>query len=201
LKDPQAIFWSEAITNMDLSGSWQYIEDVARNRLAQNKTKRHVSDYGEGIEVIGVAGEVIARRFLGLPELIHEKFDHGIDINYLGMKIDVKATIMTPGANYRFLQWPNWKKIQADYIVMTVIDPVNKNGTIIGYALKYEMQTAPVNQTRSTPCHEIPFTHLHPAWELIIEGCRRRTQAALGNFQAQEKRKKGASLTRRPSAV
>jgi hypothetical protein len=171
---------------MDLSGSWQYIEDVARSRLAHNKTKRHVYSYGESIEVIGVAGEVIVRRFLGLPEKVHEGFDHGVDISYFDMKIDVKATILTPNANYRYLQWPNWKKIRADYIVATAIDPINKVGTIIGYAMRGEIKTAPVNITRDTPCHEIPFTSLHPAWELIVEACRRRTNAALNQFPAPE---------------
>lgn len=185
---------------MDLSGSWPYIEATARNRLAHNKTKRHVSDYGEGIEVIGVAGELIVRRFLGLAEHVHEGFDNGVDINYFGMRMDVKATILTPNANYRFLQWPNWKKVRADYIVMTLIDPVNKVGTITGYAMKDEILRSPINQTRQTPCHEIPVTDLHPAWELIVEACRRRTSAALGHsamFPALESQT--ASSTRRPS--
>ena len=117
---------------------------------------------------------------------MHEGFDHGIDIEYFDMKMDVKATILTPNANYRFLQWPEWKKVRADYIVMTVIDPINKLGTIIGYARKSEIVNAPINQTRSTPCHEVAFTELHPAWELIVEACRRRTEVALSAFPAQE---------------
>ena len=165
---------------MNLSGSWQYIEDTARNRLAHNKTKRHVSDYGEGIEVIGVAGELLVRRFLGLAEHVHEGFDHGVDIHYFGMRMDVKATVLTPNANFRYLQWANWKKVRADYIIMTVVDPINRLGTIIGYVTKDEILAAPINPNRTTPCHEIPFTSLHPAWELIVEACRRRTSAAIG---------------------
>ncbi len=171
---------------MDLSGSWSYIENTARSRLSHNKTRRHVSDYGEGIEVIGVAGEIVVRRFLGLPEQVHEGFDHGVDINYFGMRIDVKATILTPNANYRYLQWPNWKRVRADYIIMTVVDPINRLGTIIGYATKGEIYQAPVNKNRSTPCHEIPFIGLHPAWELIVEACRRRTRLVIDNFPAME---------------
>jgi hypothetical protein len=167
---------------MDLSGSWSYIESIARSRLSHNKTRRHVYDYGEGIEVIGVAGEIIVRRFLGLSETVHERFDHGIDIEYFGLKMDVKATVLTPGASFRFLQWPNWKRVRAGLIVMTVVDPINKIGTIIGYARKAEILAAPVNPNRATPCHEIPFTELHPAWELIVEACRRRTKIAINNF-------------------
>lgn len=165
---------------MDLSGSWWYIEDTARNRLARNKTRRHVSDYGEGIEVIGVAGELLVRRFLGLVERVHEGFDHGVDIRYCGMRMDVKATILTPNAYYRFLQWPNWKEIRADFIIMTAVDPINRMGTIIGYATRDEMQVAPVNPIRARPCLEIPFGSLHPVWELIVEGLRRRNSEAVG---------------------
>jgi hypothetical protein len=193
---------------MDLSGSWPYIESAARSRLSHNKTKRHVYDYGEGIEVIGVAGEIIVRRFLGLAECVHEGFDRGIDIEYFGLKLDVKATVLTPSANYRFLQWPNWKKVRADYIVMTVVDPINKVGTVIGYAKKDEVFSAPINPNRHTPCHEIPFPSLHPAWELIVEGCRRRTLIALQApapqtmFPSLESPKKRGGLpTLKPSGV
>ncbi len=187
---------------MDLSGSWQYIEEAARSRLSHNKTRRHVYDYGEGIEVIGVAGEIIVRRFLGLAETVHEGFDNGIDIEYFGLKMDVKATILTPSANFRFLQWPNWKKVRAELIVMTAVDPINKNGTIIGYARKEEILAAPINPNRPTPCHEIPFTELHPAWELMVEACRRRTQIALSAFPAPEssRRLRGSSAPKPSSA-
>lgn len=187
---------------MDLSGSWPYIERVARSRLSHNKTMRHVYDYGEGIEVIGVAGEIIVRRFLGLSETVHEGFDHGIDIEYFGLRLDVKATVLTPNANYRFLQWPNWKKVRAEWIVMTAVDPINKNGTIIGYARKEEIAAAPINPNRPTPCHEIPFPNLHPAWELIVEACRRRTYVALNRFPAMEnpRRRKGSSAPKPSSA-
>src|SRR5512138_1153202 len=184
---------------MDLVGSWSYIEGTARSRLSHNKTKRHVSEYGEGIEVIGVAGEIVVRRFLGLCEEVHDGFDHGVDINYFGIKMDVKATILTPNASFRYLQWPNWKKVRADYIVMTAIDPLNKNGTIIGYALKKEIIAAPINPNRPTPCHEIPFTELHPAWELMVEACRRRTQIALNRFPALEDTSWPGSSAPRPS--
>ncbi len=186
---------------MDLSGSWSYIESTARSRLAHNKTKRHVSEYGEGIEVIGVAGEIVVRRFLGLVEQVHDGFDNGVDINYFGLKMDVKATILTPNASFRYLQWPNWKKVRADYIVMTAIDPLNKNGTIIGYALKKEIIAAPINPNRPTPCHEIPFTELHPAWELMVEACRRRTQIALNRFPALEDTSWPGSSALKPSSA
>lgn len=175
---------------MDLSGSWQYIESTARSRLAHNKTKRHVSDYGGGIEIIGVAGELLVRRFLGLPEKVHEGFDGGVDINYFGMKLDVKATVLTPNIGFRYLQWPEWKKFKAEYIVMTAIDPVLKIGTLLGYATRDEMRAAPVNRDRLIACHEIPVADLHPIWELEAEALRRKMK-----FPARETSKKPGSGT------
>ena len=65
---------------MDLGAQWQYIEQVAAERLQNNKTKRHVSHYGTYIEVIGAAGELAAHRFLGLPETLHTHLDGGCDM-------------------------------------------------------------------------------------------------------------------------
>ena len=186
---------------MDLKGSWPYIESVARSRLSHNKTERHIDTYGEGIEVIGAAGEIIVRRFLGLPEQVHDHFDHGIDLEYYGLTVDVKATILTPNAPYRYLQWPNWKKLRADIVVMTAIDPLNRLGTVIGYARKDEILRAPLNPNRPTPCREIPFPHLHPAWELVVEGCYRQTQAALGFRPSRSRKRRGGSPALKPSGA
>ncbi len=157
---------------MDLSGSWEYIQSVARSRLAHNKTRRHVTEFGDGIEVLGVAGEIVARRFLGLDEQVHDTFDHGVDIEWFGMKIDVKATVLTPKVNFRYLQWPVWKKVKSEIILFTAVDPLSKSGTVIGYATKDEIMRAPVNAERFSPCHEIPVSELHPGWELHMERVR-----------------------------
>ncbi len=157
---------------MNLSGSWDYIQDVARSRLAHNKTRRHVTEFGPGIELLGVAGEIVARRFLGIEEKLHDGFDHGVDIDWFGMKIDVKATVLTPKVNFRYLQWPIWKKVKSDIILFTTIDPLSKTGTVLGYATKDEILKAPVNSERFTACHEVPVSELHPAWELHMERVR-----------------------------
>lgn len=157
---------------MDLSSSWQYITDVARSRLAHNKTSHHVYEYGEGIEVLGVAGEIVARRFLGLSEKLHCGFDGGVDLSYATMKIDVKATVLTPNIRHRFLQWPEGKRVRADVILLTAIDPITKIGTVMGYATRNDVQTAPINRSRFQPCYEIPVTSLRPAWELDEEFIR-----------------------------
>ena len=152
---------------MDLSGSWEYIQNVARSRLAHNKTPHHDYRFGEGIEVIGVAGEIATRRFLGLTERVHEGWDGGVDINFYGLKIDVKATTLTPRISYRYLQWPTRKKIKSDVVVMTAIDPITKQGVVLGYATKDEILNAKVNPDRPTACMEISVLDLHPPFELI----------------------------------
>jgi len=157
---------------MDLRGSWQYIIETAKSRLARNKTFRHVEDYGTGIEVIGVAGEIVARRFLGLDEGVHLGFDGGADIIYFGQRIDVKATVLTPKVEYRFLQWADWKPVRSDIILLTVIDPIEMVGYPVGYATRDEILAAEINQTRHTPCHEIRIYDLHPMWELGAYGKR-----------------------------
>ena len=163
---------------MDLSGSWKYAQIISRSRLANNKTVHHVSEFGDGIELLGAVGEIVARRYLGLPEKLHCGFDHGIDIFVYGMKIDVKTTVLTPKVEHRYLQWPTWKPVKADIILLTAVDPVTKIGTVLGYATRLEVQTAPINNNRFVACHEIPIRDLHPAWELIAEGLQicRHTQ-------------------------
>jgi hypothetical protein len=152
---------------MDLRGSWEYIERIARSRLALNKTAHHVSDFGEEIEVMGVAGEVAARRFLGLSEKVHLGFDRGSDLEFVGYKIDVKATRMTARMEHRYLQWPLWKRIQADIVLMTAVDVRLKLATVLGFSWKEEIEHAPINMTRRQPCREIPVAQLHPMWELF----------------------------------
>jgi hypothetical protein len=162
---------------MDLRGSWRYITDTARNRLATNKTVRHVEEYGDAIEVLGVAGEVTARRFLGLPEEVHAGFDGGADIVYCGMRIDVKATVLTPKVNFRFLQWPKWKQIKADFVLLTAIDPISQQSVILGYATPFEILNSKLNETRDYPCYEIEVTKLHPGYMLVVEALKRQSDA------------------------
>ena len=169
---------------MNLSGSWQYIIATAKSRLATNKTPRHIEEFGTGIEVIGVAGEVVARRYLGLDESVHLGFDGGADIVYYGLRIDVKATVLTPKVEFKFLQWSEWKPIRSDIILLTVIDPIEMTGYPVGYATREEMLAAEINQTRHTPCHEISIHDLHPTWML----------GAFGKKAAEEKRR-GVSKT------
>ena len=153
---------------MDLTGSWEYLQEVASRRLSKNKTPRHVYRYGTEIEVLGAAGELAARRFLGLPEELHANFDHGTDILWHGLSVDVKATVLTPRIAYRYLQWPEWKYVKADIVIMTAVDLRDKQATVLGYALRSDVLSAPINRERDTPCHEIPVPDLRPAWQLSV---------------------------------
>ena len=152
---------------MDLSGSWVYIEQVARQRLKNNKSARHVSDYGPEIEIIGAAGELAARRFLNLTERLHTHFDDGTDIIYAGRSIDVKTTFLTCNIEYRFLQWPYWKPFNSDLVLLTAVSIERKVAFIIGYAKRVEVLNAPVNLLRAHPCYEISVKRLHPASKLL----------------------------------
>jgi hypothetical protein len=165
---------------MDLSGSWDYIDAIARSRLAHNKTSHHVSEFGEGIEIIGVAGELVARRFLGISEKIHEGFDDGHDFIFAGMTVDVKATILTPNVQYRYLQWPQTKTIKAQIVFMTGVDPVSRHATVIGYATKDMVMRSPINRDRFTPCHELPISELIPPFLLIAAQLRLLQGARIG---------------------
>lgn len=161
---------------MDLSGSWSSIQNTAKSRLCHNKTVFHISDYGEGIEVIGAAGEVAARRFFGLSETLHTGFDHGCDMVFAQKRIDVKATILTPKLNHRFLQWPQSKRVKAEIILLTAVDPISMQAVVVGYATKAEIELALINETRAYPCREISVMKLHPPYELIMEDLRLRSQ-------------------------
>lgn len=157
---------------MDLSQAWLYIEQVATHRLANNKTKRHVAEFGEYIEVIGAAGELAARRFLQISEDLHEHFDGGADMLYKGIRIDVKATIWTPRLMHRFLQWPIWKPVKADVILFTAVNIEQKSAIVVGYALRHEVNRAPVNTERAIPCYEIPVPELRKASAILLAESR-----------------------------
>lgn len=154
---------------MDLSRDWAYIEQIASERLAHNKTERHVSDYGETIETIGAAGELAARRFFGISERLHTQFDQGTDFAIGKIRVDVKATSLHRGIQTKHLQWPIWKEIKSDIVLMVGVSIGKKTGAIIGYAYRDEIEGATVNPDRQFVCHEIPISELHPAWELLID--------------------------------
>ena len=149
---------------MKLAGSWDYIETIANKRRRDNQTPRHIDvDY---LETIGAAGELAARRFLGLKEELHTGFDNGTGFVWRGWKVDVKTTVLTNKVGYRYLQWPKGKLVKADIVFMVAVDRRTSDAVIIGFALAQELINAPVNKDRQHACHEIPFSLLHPAWEM-----------------------------------
>jgi len=151
---------------MDLTKEWAYLEEVAAARLRQNKTQFHMDRYGTHIEILGAAGELAARRFYGLDEHLHTGFDDGCDLIYRGYTIDVKTTRLTRQIQHRYLQWPYFKPVEADIILMAAVQLTQRRAPILGYATREEVDTAPINYSRDVPCREIPVTRLHPAWHL-----------------------------------
>lgn len=153
---------------MRLAKDWDYIKRVARARLSNNKTEKHVSQYGDAIEIIGVAGELTARRFFGLDESLHTHFDRGVDFILGGRKIDIKATPLHGGLGGNHLQWPTWKPVKSDIIILTAVNTDKHTSIVLGYVYADEIERAPVNHNRRTPCHEIPIEDLRPAWKLLV---------------------------------
>ena len=152
---------------IDLASAWPYVKFVACERLKHNKTPRHVSQFGEAIETMGAAGELAARRHFGLPDQLGTRFDGGSDFVYLAHTYDIKATMWTRKVQFRFLQWPVWKPIKADIILLTAVDAERKRAILLGYTTRLEIMTAQINSTRFYPCHEIPIQNLHPVIELM----------------------------------
>ena len=149
---------------MDLTAAWPYIEEIARKRLSHNITARHVSRYGPELETIGAAGELAARRFLGLPEYLHTHFDGGTDMIVGHTRIDVKTTKLDLA--HKYMKWPYWKRVKAPIILMTVVDILRKEALVVGYATREDILASTINMQRSTMCYELPIKDLRKASEL-----------------------------------
>lgn len=162
---------------MDLGGHWAYLENIAERRLKKNKTSRHVYRYGTEIELLGAAGELAARRFLGLDTKLHIPFDGGMDLSWRGYRVDVKTTRLTPKLNYRYLQWPKGKPIHTDIVLLIAVDMWKKEATAVGWVWSEMVRGAPINPDRDFPCHEIPVPELRPMWELYILPDKRKKAA------------------------
>jgi len=142
---------------------------VATERLQNNKTQYHVSEYGEKLEILGAAGEMAARIFLGAPLEMNTHFDGGVDIYHGLFKIDVKATELRSGFQYKFLQWPETKRVKSDIVLLTGVSLETRRAAVIGYVTAAMIRCAPVNRSRPKPCMEIPLSDLLPTWELIAQ--------------------------------
>jgi hypothetical protein len=156
---------------MNLAADWVYIQDLANKRRRENQTQWHIDE--EYLETLGAAGELAARRFLGLDEALHEGFDDGVDLLWKGWKVDVKTTLLTRKIGYRYLQWPENKPIKADIVFMVTVDLESQEAVPVGFATRQELEAAPVNTERKYPCREIPFVHLHAPWEMYAVSTRR----------------------------
>jgi len=152
---------------VNLDPYWDYLENVARERLQNNVTVRHVSEYGPGIEIMGAAGELAARLYLGLPPSLHTQFDAGADLRWRGWTVDVKSTRLTLTIAHKFLQFPSWKTVRADIVMMVAVDVDRQDAVPLGWATKQMVNNAKVNETRKVECREIPVPNLLPMWALF----------------------------------
>lgn len=153
---------------LDLKGDWDYIQQIATQRLANNKTARHEYRSGPIIETIGAAGELAALRFFGLTEKLHTGFDGGIDIVTRYGTIDIKATQLFWDMHNRHLQLPWFKEPKADYIVLVGVSVENRIANMLGWCTPEELLSQPVNLDRRVPCYETPISKLHRMKELNV---------------------------------
>ena len=151
---------------IDLSHVWGYIKYIAKERLHNNITARHVYKHGPEIEVVGAAGELAARISLGLPQKLHTQFDGGKDLVFGDQSIDVKSTRLTPHIQARHLQWPLGNPINCDVAILVGVDMQSRSAKVLGFATAQEILEAPINHTRYLPCQEIAISQLHPIEEL-----------------------------------
>ncbi len=147
---------------MDMSRHKEYLTFVEAERRRHNCTRWHVPNLY--YEHNGAVGEMAARMFLSLPEVLHTHFDGGADLYYRGYAVDIKTTKLTSCVEHRYLQWPQGKPIKADIVWMWAVH--GWEAFPIGWAWKEEMIAAPINYGRERPCHEIPVPRLHPIYEL-----------------------------------
>jgi hypothetical protein len=152
---------------MNLRDDWDYILKKAQERYSKVRTQWHVNRYGNRLEIMGAAGEVAARRLLRLERDLHVGFDGGIDFMWRGKKVDVKATRKYPHVECTALQWPLTRQINADLIILVLVDAENKEADIVGYITKAELENARTNLSASIPCLEVPTTKFHCIYELL----------------------------------
>jgi hypothetical protein len=151
---------------MNLGDRWPYVLAIAKARLKHNKTSRHVSQYGDTLEILGVAGELAARRLLGLPEELHTGFDGGKDLVYHGWDIDVKTTRLTNNLIERGFRWPLTKVVRADICLVMAVDVESQRAVALGWCYKVAVERAPIDHEHN--CHEVPIVELRPFWQLVV---------------------------------
>jgi hypothetical protein len=152
---------------MNLSSDWPYIQQIAAERLRHNKTARHRARYGAEIEIMGAAGELAARRYLGLDENLGTHFDGGIDLHLHGLTVDIKST--RPYS--RWLQVAYYKRVVADVILMMAVSMKHKTARPFGFAWRREILSAPLDLSMDDACHHIPVEELHSVQDLLNVCC------------------------------
>ena len=165
---------------MNLRSDWPYIQQIAAERLRNNKTPRHRAKYGTEIEVMGAAGELAARRFLGLPEILGTTFDGGVDLSTHGITVDVKST--KPWS--KWLQVAYYKRVSADVILMMSVDMNKREVVPFGFAWRQEIFSAPLDLRMDDACHRIHISDLHDIEDLTNARIPSRTKASAHQRQA-----------------
>lgn len=111
---------------------------------------------------MGAAGELAARRYLGLSEELGTRFDGGVDLSFHGLMVDVKST--RPYS--KWLQVAYYKRVAADIILMMAVDMKKQTARPFGFAWRDEILSAPLDLRMDDACHHILVGDLHSIEEL-----------------------------------
>jgi len=165
---------------MLITDAWDYILDVARERLVANFHRHNSHRLGDHIEVLGVAGELAARRFLGLPERVLGVGDPGWDIeipstDVLGdpyvWTIDVKSRPWIEGFWRMPLQWPLHKPMRADLALLVFVHLAERRAAVVSFAGKEDLEAAPIDTGGLMPCRLVDPQNMQPATRLYNLFC------------------------------
>jgi hypothetical protein len=116
---------------------------------------------------MGAAGELAARRYLGLDETLGTHFDGGVDLTLHGLTVDIKST--RPWS--KWLQIAYYKRVVADVVLMMSINLKYQTAQPFGFAWREEVLNAPLDLRMDDACHHIPVEELHSVQELLNVCC------------------------------
>jgi hypothetical protein len=111
---------------------------VSNNNIGQ----RSKANGNKVQQYVGLLGEVVVKKYLGVDYELKSGFDGGFDLNYKGLKIDVKTMGRTvePRENYvnNFIAYQ--EKFDCDAYVFCSLNKTNYNLTVCGWVTKKQLQ-------------------------------------------------------------
>ena len=111
---------------------------VSKNNIGQ----RSKANGNKEQQYVGLLGEVMIKKHLGLDYSLSYGFDGGFDLNYKGLNIDVKTMgrMVNPRPYYvnNFIAYQN--KFNCDAYIFCSLNKTDYNLTICGWVTKPQLQ-------------------------------------------------------------